>query len=206
MKYEIVPLKLVTDFVRTHHYSHGHHGAPKPCVAAYDESGKLMGVLMFCTPASEAVRERVFGKENKTRVIELHRLVMLDEAPKNSESSFIAAAVRLLMVTHPEKRAVISFADPTEGHCGTIYQATNFIYTGTSSPATFYRDASGRLHHPRQNGVNISRRDASIRGWLPEHRLGKHRYILIVGPPAERRLWRKRIRYEAVAYPKNGVV
>ncbi len=200
--YNIVPVAAVSTFVKEHHYSHGHHRAPKPCIAAY-EGGRLIGVLMFCTPASEAVRAKVFGPEFKDRVIELHRLVMLDEAPKNSESALIGASLKLLMKTHPEKRAVISFADPTEGHRGVIYQATNFVYTGKSAPATFYLDASGRLHHPRQCGVNIRRDEAAKRGWTATKRLGKHRYIIMVGPPAERRLWRKRLRFQSLPYPKD---
>lgn len=46
---------------------------------------------------------------------------------------------------------------------------------------TFYIDKNGRLHHPRQNGVNITSEEALKRGWEPVKRDFKNRYIKILG-------------------------
>ncbi len=163
-----------------------------------------MGVCMFATPCSENVRSAPFGPAEKHRVTELHRLVLLDECPRNSESHFISRALKILLEKKPGIRCVLSFADPSAGHAGTIYQATNFIYTGQSSPATFYLDADGRLRHPRQNGHNVTKAEAVAWGWTPTKRAGKHRYAMIVGPThAERRKWRGALRYEPLPYPKQ---
>lgn len=142
---------------------------------------KLIGVLMFATPCSEAVRASVFGKDYKDTVIELHRLHILDVTPKNTESWFISKCLKLLKEDKPRIKAVISFADTTQGHNGTIYQATNFYYIGKTSPATFYLDSDGRLRHPRQNGVNISKTKAKELGWIPTKRQAKkNRYLIFV--------------------------
>jgi hypothetical protein len=177
-----IPAKQAKEYIRQFHYSHGCHNGPSPCYGLFD-SGNLIGVLMFATPCSENVRASIFGAEHKDRVVELHRLHVQDVTPKNTESWFIAKSLRLLVQDREQTRGVLSFADTTEGHTGVIYKATNAYDLGsTGSKTTFYRDSSGRLRHPRQNGVNISIAEAASYGWVPERRQAKNRYLWIVGP------------------------
>lgn len=198
-----IPLALASPFIKEHHYSHGHHGGPSPCVGAFDANDRLVGVCMFATPCSENVRAKPFGWEERDRVTELHRLALLDECPRNSESTMISASLRILLSYKPQIRCVVSFADPTQGHLGTIYQATNFLYTGRSGRATFYLDSDGRLRHPRQNGVNITSEDALRLGWTPTQRDGKMRYIMVIAPDRrERRFWQERLSFSSLPYPK----
>jgi hypothetical protein len=165
-------------FVIEHHYSHGIHNGPM-CFGLFDGE-RLVGVCAFATPSSENVRSSIFGEEYKNSVTELHRLVLLDEVPKNAESFFIVRALKELKKQRSYYNAVISFADATQNHLGIIYQATNAMYCGTSSPATFFLDETGRLRHPRQNGVNITVKEGLSRGWTPTKREGKHRYIYLL--------------------------
>ncbi len=166
-------------FVRDHHYSHGSHNGPSGCYGLFDKD-ILIGVCLFATPCSENVRSSVFGKEYKQHVAELHRLVILDVTPRNTESWFVSRCLKLYKQKRPHIWAVVSFADGTEGHAGTIYQALNFNYYGVSGKARFYRDVDGRLRHPRQNGVNISVAEATSRGWTIAKREGKHRYVIFL--------------------------
>lgn len=191
------------EFVKEHHYSHGIHNGPM-CWGLYDGES-LIGVCAFATPCSENVRSSVFGKDHKSGVTELHRLVILDGTPTNTESWFISRALKGLKEYRPNYTAVVSFADATEGHVGTIYQATNAIYYGTSGTATFYLDETGRLRHPRQNGVNISRTEAAERGWSPVQREGKHRYLyLLANNKSDLRHLKRLLIIESQPYPKNG--
>ena len=153
---------------------------------------------MFATPCSENVRSSVFGAEHRHRVIELHRLHILDVTPRNTESWFISRCLKMLSVDKPEIRAVISFSDLSEGHSGIIYRATNAIYCGQTGSKTFYIDANGRLRHPRQNGVNISREDALSRGWSPVKRSAKNRYIYLIGNRKERKIFSKLCKYSNI--------
>ena len=173
--------KVAKAYICAHHYSHGCHNGPSPCYGLFD-SGALIGVLMFATPCSENVRASLFGTEHKDRVVELHRLHILDVTPRNAETYFISRCLRLLVKDRPQTRGVISFADSTQGHRGTIYRASNFWRCGTTGAAWFYTDQSGRLRHPRQNGVNITKDDALSRGWKPVRRGAKNRYVYIVAP------------------------
>jgi hypothetical protein len=161
-------------------------------------------VVAFATPCSEAVRCSVFGAEHKDAVTELHRLFTFDDLPGNTESWFVSRALQMLLAEKPGLRGIISYADGTEGHVGYIYQALNFQYCGTTGSKIFYRDAEGRLRHPRQGGVNIDKEEATKRGWDSERRDAKYRYILVIGPDRRaRRKFKSLLRYESLPYPKR---
>lgn len=204
-KYDVrrVPASIGKEFVREHHYSKGIHNGPMTWGMYRRLTDELVGVIAFATPCSENVRASVFGPAFKHHVTELHRLVLLDHVEHNAESWFIARGLQGLKDERPNYWAVVSFADATQGHIGTIYQATNAIYYGASGKATFYRDADGRLRHPRQNGVNITTEAAAQRGWTPEKRDGKHRYcFLLPDSRRHRHQMQELLRLSRVPYPK----
>lgn len=184
--YEIdrISCSMAKEYIIKNHYSHGCHNGPSPCYGLFNGSA-LIGVLMFATPCSEAVRASVFGKEHKNKVTELHRLHILDGTPKNTESWFISRCLKLLKVDRPNIKAVLSFSDTTEGHCGTIYKATNAYRLGMTGKATFYIDETGRLRHPRQSGKNITKEMADAMGWTPVKRDAKYRYMWLL--PTDKR-------------------
>ena len=198
-----IPSNIGKEFVKKYHYSHGIHNGPM-CYGLFNNND-LIGVCAFATPSSENVCASVFGIEDKRSVTELHRLVLLDWVPKNSESWFIVRALKSLKKDRPYYNAVLSFADATEGHTGIIYQATNAIYSGTSGKATFYLDQDGRLRHPRQNGHNITKEEAEKRGWKPVKREGKYRYLYIM--PDDKRHKKdliKKLLLSPMPYPKGS--
>jgi len=195
--------KLGKPFVKQYHYSKGISIGAR-CYGLFF-NGELVGVCAFNTPCSENVRASVLGKEYKSHITELHRLVLLDEVPKNAESFFISRALKLLKKDKPYYWAVLSFADGSCGHLGIIYQATNAIYSGmTKGRATFYLDQDGRLRHPRQNGVNILLSMAKERGWVPVKREGKHRYLfLLPDDKRHRRFLETNLKLKRLNYPKS---
>lgn len=174
-----ISTKEAKTYIHKYHYSHGSHNAPSPCYGLFD-ADNLLGVLMFATPCSENVRASIFGKENVSHVIELHRLHILDVTPRNTESWFISRCLKLLKQDKPNIWGVISFSDMSEGHTGVIYQATNAYFCGTTSKSTFYIDTDGRLRHPRQCGVNITKDKAKELNWKPIKRDSKNRYLWIL--------------------------
>lgn len=178
-KVERIPCNQAKEYIIKNHYSHGCHNRPSPCYGLFEED-ELIGVLMFATPCSERVRASVFGSQYKDSVTELHRLHILDVTPKNTESWFISRCLKLLKRDKPQIKAVISFSDLTEGHSGTIYKATNAFRIGQTGNATFYIDENGRLRHPRQCGVNITKDMAKEKGWQAVKRSGKNRYLYIL--------------------------
>jgi len=196
---EKIQSKIGKEFIKKHHYSHGCHNGPMTWGLFNNE--ELVGVIAFATPCSENVRKSVFGQEFKNNVTELHRLVLFDHIPKNSESYFIRASLKLLREYKPNIYAVLSFADSTENHKGIIYQASSAFYTGTTSKSTFFLDKDGRLHHPRQNGVNISKEEAIEREWKPVKREAKHRYLFILPKRKKRIKLLEKLKLNIMEYP-----
>lgn len=71
-------------------------------------------------------------KQLKTEeVIEISRVFLVDGAPKNSESCAISKVLRRIktdwqIMFGVKPKLVISYADPAQGHQGTIYRALGF--------------------------------------------------------------------------------
>jgi hypothetical protein len=172
-----LPQGVGRDFIKAHHYTGGCGTASMTWGMYSQRTSELLGVIAFQTPISENVRKSVFGEEQKHRVTELHRMAIVDRAPHNAGSWFISRTLDKLKAYKPKYKAVVSFADTTEGHDGTVYQAANADYYGTTDKVTYYRTPDGQLKAPRQVGENITLSDAKERGWEPEQRDTKHRYV-----------------------------
>jgi hypothetical protein len=164
-------------FFQEYHYSGGMGNAAIPVGVYHQPSSELLGAIAFHAPISENVRRSVFGDGREDEVIALQRLALHPKAPANTGSWFISRALDWLKGYKPNYKAVITFADTTEGHDGTVYQACSADYYGMSPPKTYYKDQEGVLRAPRQNGKNISKQDAKKRGWTPVERQAKHRYV-----------------------------
>jgi len=89
-----------------------------------------------------------FGKcEND--VLELRRLVCLDDTPKNTESRCISIMLRWLK-RNTDWKVIVSYADTNFGHSGVIYRASNFIFVGESGKDKGFKDpATGKVYHSR---------------------------------------------------------
>lgn len=189
-----ISTKTAKEFIHEHHYSKGSHNAPSPCYGLFDQNN-LIGCLMIANPCSEAVKSQIFGVELKHTVRELHRMAILDDTPKNTESWFIARCLKLLREDRKDLWAIISFADTTMNHLGIIYRASNALYFGKTSNARFYMDGE-RLRHRRQNGTNITLKEAKKRGWIPVKRKAKNRYLFILGDKGQKRKRKKLLKIE----------
>ena len=192
--YEVrkIDYKHAKDYITNNHYTHGCGAVAYPCYGLFD-GFKLIGVLMFACPCSEDVRASLFGKEEKDRVVELHRLHILDITPKNTESWFISRCLKLLVKDRPQTKGVISFSDLTQGHDGTIYKATNAYRCGQTSRIKVFVDKDGRLRHERQHGHHVTDEEAKEMGWVKKLSLPKNRYVFIVGTNrADIRYWKKK--------------
>lgn len=118
------------------------------------EDGRFIGALIF-THGLTHVRNRglKYGVEIKD-VCELARVALRDhEAPV---TQIISQALRLLKESHPEMKLVISYADPAQGHAGTIYQAGNWTYVGRSARVKEYFLRGAWQHNRSVNDARAS--------------------------------------------------
>jgi len=166
----------VTEYIRENHYS----GTCNPISNKWkliDSSDNIVGGIVFANPMSEKVREFIAGEEEKRSVTELHRLYTDDACEKNMESWFISQALSALKKKKPKYRFVVSYADSTEGHSGTVYRASNALYTGKAQKRKFYIDQDGNIRAPRQASENITIEDAKENDWDIVKRGTKNRYV-----------------------------
>ena len=158
--YEVHPISdpVAKSYVERMHYSGTYVAASRRYgMFIHTPHGPdLVGVAVFAIPAQARVLTNVFPElrpyveslELSRFVLEGQRLrpdgppAMADRAPGNSESWFLAEAFRFLAADGVA--GVVSFADPVPrivagrtlfvGHVGTIYQSSNAVLTGRSTP------------------------------------------------------------------------
>ena len=153
------------------------------------KGNKLIGVITYGQPASPSLCIGVAGKEYKSDVLELNRLVINPEYNgKNYASILISKSLKLL----PHRKFIVSYADIGGwGHTGYVYQATNFYYTGTTKSRTD-KYSSG---HSRHYSKSDERRQI---------RTAKHRYITITGNKKDKKELIKYLKYPIIKkYPKG---
>jgi len=133
-------------FVREHHYSGKVTQNSQLHLGAFLD-GRLVGVAQFGPPLDKG---KVLGLVRDTPwngMLELNRLVMIDDTPRNSESRFLAVMARLLRQHVPGVQWVLSFADGTQCGDGTIYRAAGFVLTAIKASQNLARRSDGVVIH-----------------------------------------------------------
>lgn len=129
-----------------------------------------VGMVVYSMPPME-VDKRYGGK-----TWELARLYLVDRIPRNAETWLIGQSVRYIKANHPEIRHLISYADPSAGHRGIIYQAANWKADGQTdderkTPRNDYFDARTGKKYGRKGNMPA---DAIIER---RPRVSKYRYV-----------------------------
>ena len=118
----------VRDFIEEWHYSKSINGCISDyCYALYSPDGAMKGAMFYGRLAMANQWKRF--SDDEENVIELRRLCCIDDTPKNAESYFIGATLRL-MKNDWGLGTVVSYADKEYGHSGIIYKASNFKMVG----------------------------------------------------------------------------
>jgi hypothetical protein len=147
---------------------------------------QLKGVVTYGIPASPALCFGVCGKEYADKVLELNRLCLLDNN-KNESSFLVSHSIQLL----PKPTIIVSYADTSQGHVGYVYQATNFLFTGTTKERTDMGGRDGK--HSRHS------KDPTIRVF----RSAKHRYVFFHGSKTDKKVMKSKLNYSIENYPKG---
>tara|TARA_R110000803_G_C11851963_1_gene305992 strand:+ start:63 stop:683 length:621 start_codon:yes stop_codon:yes gene_type:complete len=141
-----VPRRDITAFIETWHYSGSINGCNASfCYAMYDDNKNMVGAMFYGRMAMRNQWKRFSNVE--ADVIELRRLCCVDDTPKNAESYFIGATLKLLAKSWGGN-IVVSYADKEFGHSGIIYQASNFEMVG-AVPGAKVILWDGKQYHDR---------------------------------------------------------
>jgi hypothetical protein len=183
-----------------HHYLHSLPGGTKLAFGAV-VNGRLLGAITFGS-GPQNVYQLVSGTSPED-CLTLSRLWLSDELPTNSESRVIGICLRALR-KHSKVKFLVSYADPSQGHFGTIYQATGWLYTGLSEAMPKFDLGDGKLRHSRSLShafgshslKHFQSRGAEVKV-VPQSK--KHRYIYFLD-----RSMKGNLKVKTLPYPKKG--
>jgi len=188
---------LCDAFVLAKHYSHR-----APIFWAGFQlliAGQVEGVCVFGQP-SPPIQRHAF-RERDFRLYELSRLVVQTKA-QNAASFLVGNALKQL----DQPCAVVSYADMEQAHCGIIYQATNWLYTGAVVSHDHLYIVDGKRTHPmtlRDRGITNPKEWARENGIQTVKPFPKHRYFFLCGNKRQKNLMRDKLNYLVLdQYPK----
>lgn len=105
--------------------------------------------MVACATVDVLTRSEIATKQKlePSQVRELARFcIHPDYHIKNLASWFLAKVVKMVRVEMPNIKLLVSFADSTVGHDGSIYLAGNWKYDGDTSPSYHYVKGNETLH------------------------------------------------------------
>jgi hypothetical protein len=194
-----IPRKDAINIIIKNHYLH----RSCPCSFSFGliekSTGLIKGVVIYGTPASAPLRKGICGVEEKNNVIELTRLWVDDEVPKNGESFLIGNTIKKV-----DKEIIVSFAEIEQGHIGTVYQATNWIYTGLSAKRTNWViegiDKHSHTIADKYTSKQLKEKYGDKFKLVPRPR--KHRYVYFNCNSKRKSKLLKKLKYPIKPYPK----
>lgn len=121
----VLPLSA-KEMILTHHYSKTWRSQKQIYTYEFSYKGKPFGYAVIGQPCGAKV-ESFYGTKGK--VLELRRLVMTPNRPKNAGSYFLSRIIKDLKNMN-KYEVLIAYSDPNYGHLGGIYRAANFSLLG----------------------------------------------------------------------------
>ena len=169
----------------------------------FNDSDEWCGVIIYgsgATPHIASPYDKLPGQ-----VVELERVALNGKQGHGATSKAVSLTIKALAKEAPWIDLIVSYADLDQGHAGTLYQATNWIYQGlTNANQRGAFIINGKRYHPKS--VHSKGWKQSVL-WLRENvdpeakefiTKGKHKYLY----PMTKQM-RKRIEVLSVPYPKK---
>ena len=195
-----IPIVVAKALLEREHYLHSLPGGTRLAFGVF-LSGRLLGAVTL--GAGPYLAHRLVQGASPDDCLTLTRLWLSDELPHNSESRVLGILLRALK-KHTPLKFLVTYADPSHGHLGTIYQATGWVYTGTSQATPLYDLGSGAARHSRSVAHAFGTR--SMRHFtacglkvrqVPQ--AAKHRYVYFLD-----RSWSSRLK-TSLPYPRKNL-
>ena len=183
------------------HYSKTMPMPPVVKIGAW-ERGVFVGVVLFSRGASPYLGNK-YNLES-TAVCELTRVALSKH--ESFVTQILAKAIKFLKSNNPGLRLIVSFADANEGHHGGIYQAGNWVYSGTTNKKADYIGPDGKRYRDRQvTGLGVVMQFGKMTKTYTTDQCKKimlepkHRYLM----PLDKKM-RKQILPLSQPYPKRS--
>lgn len=136
------------------------------------EDGKFVGVVCFGGGANNNLSKKYNLVQGQ--LMELVRVALINQSDREYQTSkYVALAIKLLHKRKPLVKLLVSYADTNQGHKGSIYQATNWLYMGKSYAESAIDPETGEIKHTR----SLHSKYGSIKGFKRIKDKPKHIYL-----------------------------
>lgn len=176
----------------------------------------LVGCIVFGNPVGRSAAASISDQIQINEVYELTRLWVADIPNcKNIESYVLGQSFEWLRKNRPHIKALLSYSDNEAGHCGVVYQSTNWIYQGNSQLALMpnysvslnndpYDWIHSRTVMSRWGSHNVDHLKKVLgQTFWRKKESNKHRYIYILAKGSERKRILKNLKHKSYPYPKT---
>ena len=175
---EQIPHGAAKSFVETWHYSHRMPTGRNICFGVRKENA-LYAVIVYGTGVNP-FQARFLGVNS---IVEIKRMCRREPKENYELSRFIRLTMKMA-AKQTVFNAVVAFADPEQGHEGTVYKATGFKHEGMTNAEWHSIDEEGEVRHrrfafrmARRNGITIAKARQDL-GLKPIKTAPKHRWVL----------------------------
>jgi len=184
------------------HYSKKMPAGKNVYIGAWEEN-KFIGVVIFGMGSGNSTNGTKYGLTRSYEMAELVRVALNNHLSPTSK--VVSFAIKMVSKYCSGLRLLISFADMEQNHLGILYQATNWIYAGTTGNGRVGFIIHGRKTHTRSIGAKKG--GIQSLGWVQNHLdpnakiwtgKEKHRYLY----PLDKEM-RKQIEPLRKPYPKR---
>jgi len=196
-------------FVKRHHYS-GKTTSNSQLHLGIFLDGGMVGAMQFGPSLDKRKLIGLVAGTQWNGFIELNRLALVDDTPRNTESRALAIAMQIFRRRYSHIQWVVSFADATQCGDGAIYRASGFILTGIKKNTTMLLMPDGSIMADKTlNDTKYKLKGQSAGYWkrrgakcLPGFQL---RYIYFLDPTARERLTVPEIPFGKIAEMGAGM-
>ena len=181
--------KTSNEIITRRHYSGTYHRGSFIHLGIFSKG--LNGVIQLGPAMNPASQASVVKGTLQSEYLELNRMWLADELPRNSESRAISYAFNYVRHRFPKIAWVQSFADERCGRFGVVYQAANFKFCGEHL-STFW-ELDGEFFHNSLMTRNpkLTPRAAKVQAAKAraiQHKFRQFRYIFFLRNGFSRRL------------------
>lgn len=113
--------------------------------SVFNSQNEWCGIIAYSIGANKRIGSQYDLKQGQ--IVELIRVAL--NGKQECTSKAIAISLKLLKKDCPLVKLVVSYADSSQQHIGTIYQATNWHYVGISLKSGFRHKVTKKPIHSR---------------------------------------------------------
>lgn len=179
--YEVRPvsLKAAQALVAAHHYARSGSNTAVYTHGLFRRGEDTPLGVAWWMPPTKGAAVATFPEGDWRRVLALTRLVLVPGLPTNAATYMLARSVRLIR-QDGRFDCLVTYADESQGHTGTIYKASNWSYMGRTKPQPLWIDPATGRQVARKATRTRTNDEMRALGYVLSGRHCKHKFRLVI--------------------------